>query len=133
MIFIVCGGRDYHNRQMVYRGLDHYHAKYGISLIVEGGAEGADKAARLWAIKNHVPFETVEADWNDIDVPGAVVRTHNDGTMYNAAAGGMRNQQMIDDYTPDGLIYFPGGSGTENMKQKAIKHQLLYLNGTNLE
>jgi predicted Rossmann-fold nucleotide-binding protein len=103
MILIVCGGRDYNNLAAVEHALYVVHAKKGITLLVEGGARGADQLARAWAIKNGVPHKTEEADW----------RTHG------RAAGPIRNGLMLAKYKPDGVVAFPGGSGTADMMAQA--------------
>lgn len=96
---IVCGGRDYVNKKRVYQVLDLYHRWYGISCLIQGGAKGADFLAKCWAIDNNVPFEEVKADWN----------------KHRKAAGPIRNKKMRDEYNPDGVIAFPGGTGTAGM------------------
>lgn len=103
MKLIVCGGRKYENKLAVYHVLDRVHAKYKISLIIEGGALGADRQARGWAIENRVPHVTEEANW----------------AKYGRRAGPIRNGVMLAKYMPDGVIAFPGGMGTANMIEQA--------------
>lgn len=105
MRVLVTGGRKYANQARVYAALDAVHAKHGITLIIEGGATGADRFARGWAIARGVPFETCEADW----------------VRYGNAAGGIRNSQMLSDWKPEAVVAFKGNSGTADMVEKAVR------------
>ena len=103
MRILVCGGRDYKNVSAVFHALHAAHAKRAISLIIEGGAAGADRLARQWAEENGIPVQTFQADWK----------------AHGKAAGPLRNEQMLRDGRPDGVIAFPGGRGTSDMVSKA--------------
>lgn len=98
MIFIVCGGRDYGDRERVYSNLDRVNEKCQIHLIIEGGANGADTLARDWALNRGIQVATFHANWN----------------RFKGYAGPLRNQAMAN-MRPDGLIAFPGGKGTAGM------------------
>jgi hypothetical protein len=102
---LVCGGRDYENRTMVYHWLDSMHSRICITQIIEGGAKGADRLALDWAILRGVEVHTFCADWD----------------IHGKAAGHIRNQKMLDDGKPDMVIAFPGGAGTANMIRLARK------------
>lgn len=102
MRLLVFGGRDYSNAARVEHILYAVHAKRPITLIIEGGAKGADRLARQWAIANYIPFVTEEADWS----------------QHGAAAGPLRNAAMLEKHKPDGAVAFPGGRGTADMKAK---------------
>lgn len=68
------------------------------TLIVQGGASGADSLAKRYAKINLIECVTVEADWN----------------KHGKAAGPLRNKKMLEMY-PDALVVaFPGGRGTTN-------------------
>lgn len=86
--------------------LDRLHALHGITLIVEGGAKGADSLGRLWAQLNRVPCDTVRADW----------------PRYGKRAGIMRNEEMLKKHPIDRVVAFPGGAGTAHMVSIA-KHE----------
>lgn len=103
MRLLACGGRTFADRDFVFATLDRVHAKQPITLLIEGGANGADSLARLWAITRKVPYQTVRADWE----------------RYGKMAGFIRNQAMLDDWKPEGCIAFPGGRGTADMVAKA--------------
>jgi hypothetical protein len=100
---LVCGGRNFTDSQWLYWFLDSFHKTYQIDVIIEGGAKGADRLARTWAINNNIPVETYEADWES----------------HGRAAGPIRNAKMLIEGKPDYVIAFPGGTGTANMMEKA--------------
>jgi len=100
MRILVCGGRDYDDRKKVFEALDTLDNPCA---LIEGGARGADRLAREWAIDNNVPIFTFNADWE----------------TYGRAAGPIRNKQMLVEGKPDIVIAFPGGAGTANMIRQA--------------
>jgi hypothetical protein len=113
---LVCGGRSYGRvpdgcppdqirqyaeiaaRQsfLLRETLDHIHQETPISVLIHGGAAGADAHADSWARSRSVTVEQFKANW----------RTHG------AKAGPLRNQQMLDEGKPDMAVAFPGGKGT---------------------
>ena len=99
---IVCGGRDYTDRDHVFAVLDDIHAKRTISLIIEGDALGADRLARGWAQSRRVPYRTEKPNWLQL----------------GRAAGPDRNAMMLS-LNPDGVVAFPGGRGTADMIRQA--------------
>lgn len=111
---LVCGGRTYNNKDIVYKVLDLINSKYSISVCIEGGAKGADQLASRWATEKNIPIIEINADWE----------------TYGKAAGHIRNKQMIVEGLPDLVVAFPGGKGTENMikQSKASKIKTIILN-----
>jgi YspA, cpYpsA-related SLOG family len=99
---IVCGGRDFRDRDAVFNALDRADNKRRIGLVIQGAAKGADTLALLWSIDRGVQCLSVPADWN----------AHGD------AAGPIRNEAMLD-LLPDAVIAFPGGKGTAHMVKLA--------------
>lgn len=99
MKVLVCGGRDYTNRQFLFDVLDGVHSQTPISLVIEGGATGADRLARSWAIARGIAFQTFEANWK----------------LYGGRAGPVRNAKMLRDGKPDLVVAFPGLLGTPHM------------------
>lgn len=102
MRVLVCGGRDYADRERVFATLDELHARTPISAIMHGNAKGADSLADDWA-KGRCWTYYYPADW----------RTHG------KAAGPIRNQEMLDDGEPGLVVAFPGGPGTADMVRRA--------------
>lgn len=103
MRLLVTGGLDYRNLAAVEHALTAAHAKRPITMLIEGGADGADRLAREWAKKNGIPVETEEADWK----------------RYGPAAGPIRNELMLTRWRPDGVVAFPGNKGTRDMIMQA--------------
>jgi hypothetical protein len=114
-VVVVCGGRHFGDRTALFREMDAIHARRPISKIVEGGATGADRLARLWALAREVRYRTYDAAWDDLSAPGARILTRHDGTRYNANAGFDRNREMLAKERPDRVVAFPGGGGTADM------------------
>lgn len=101
---LVCGGRDFNDRDFVWNSLCELDASHGpFQVVIHGCATGADQEAMGWAQclgRKHTPFR---ADW----------RTHG------KAAGPLRNQRMLDEGKPALVIAFPGGRGTADMVRRA--------------
>lgn len=112
---LITGGRDYTKEWNVFAALNNLLNIHSEGLVViEGGASGADRAAREWAQSfqqsqtpdqksycvEHLPFK---ANWK----------------RYGRAAGGIRNGEMLRDGKPHLVVAFPGGQGTRNMITQA--------------
>lgn len=117
MRVLVCGGRRYRNRDFLDHILDTLDPP--ATRIIHGYATGADILAKEWAEKRNVPVKGYAANWSDLDVEPLVLRYSPEGEPYNAAAGGIRNQQMLDEEKPDLVVAFPGGAGTADMVRRA--------------
>lgn len=122
---VVTGGRNYSDYEAVKRELDEWLAladamQVGL-IVIEGGATGADALARRWCEENPDSVRHIREDakWTDLDAVPCVPRRRKDGTLYNAAAGGIRNQKMLDAHLPSVLLQFPGGKGTADMVKRA--------------
>lgn len=116
---IIAGGRYYHLTTLDFARIDAIHAYLTITLLVSGRASGADAGGEEWAKRNGVDVHPMPADWDDLTVPGAIIRRRRDGKLYNAAAGPMRNSQMAEFARGGVCILFPGNKGTEDMFRKA--------------
>ena len=100
MIVLVCGGRDYADRKAIQRTL--VGSGPLPSLVIHGGALGADYLAAEVAAENGIHCAEVEALWDH----------------YGKAAGPLRNAAMLR-LRPDKVIAFSGGRGTENCVAQA--------------
>lgn len=105
MRVLVCGGRDFSDTEYAYKTLDALDDEYGIDVIIEGDARGADRIAGFWARKHRIDNLKFRANWD----------------KYKNAAGPIRNQQMLDEGKPDLVVAFPGGTGTADMIRRAKK------------
>lgn len=94
------------------------------SLIVSGAAKGIDSLGERWALNNGVKVDPYPADWDNIEIEGAVIRYHANGKPYNVVAGHMRNEKMAAN--ADALIAIPTKSskGTWDMIKRAKDHNL---------
>lgn len=104
---LVCGGRVYKNKMRVFVELNNLRP----SVLIHGGASGADSLAGEWAEGQGVEVLVFNADWN----------------KHGKAAGPIRNRQMLDDGKPDLVLAFPGGKGTANMIRQASDRNLIVI------
>jgi len=103
MRLLVCGGRAFADWAWLSAVLDKGHAKRPVTLVLHGGAHGADNLAGQWAKLREIPCLTFPANW----------------AKHGPAAGPIRNQQMLVDGSPDYVVAFPGGAGTADMCRRA--------------
>jgi hypothetical protein len=103
MRVLVCGGRNFDDRQTLCRTLDEVHWLRKFELLIAGGARGADTLAEEWA--------------RDRDIPTIIY--HADLEGLGRKAGPIRNQRMLDEGRPELVIAFPGGRGTADMTSRA--------------
>lgn len=115
MRVIVCGGRDYEDREVLFHEMHLLAEQHGWLTVIEGGARGADAFAREWAKLCYHGLVTFEADWQ----------------AHGTAAGPIRNAQMLVSGKPDLVLAFPSprrglvnpltgrNTGTGDMVQKA--------------
>ena len=115
---LVFGGRDWNKRKVTYAALDQLDKQYSFSAVIDGMADGADELAFSWALSRGVKTERYKADWDDINRPGALVKYTRYGKPYDALAGPVRNQKMVDEGLPDVAVAFPGGRGTADMASR---------------
>jgi hypothetical protein len=119
MRILVCGGRDYNNRAELFRILDDLHDATPITVLIHGGAKGADAFAAAWAEARRVDTNAYPAQWDDLSQPDALIKHSRSGRAYDARAGFRRNQTMLDLGKPDLVVAFPGGNGTQDMIDRA--------------
>jgi hypothetical protein len=88
MRVLVCGSRSFIEQGVVSAVLDGVRMGIGDDpefVVIEGGALGADRCARVWARAWYQQLETFPADW----------------AKHGKAAGPIRNQQMLKEGKPD--------------------------------
>jgi hypothetical protein len=102
MRVLVCGGRDFNDEALLERILNGTHGYEPFTLLIHGGARGADTLAAAWAKRNGVAVEAHPANWKE----------------HSRAAGPLRNIKMIK-REPKLVIAFPGGPGTADMVMRA--------------
>lgn len=100
MIVLVCGGRDFSDKGLVFSTMDRVLAKHADGLMVlHGSAKGADLLAEEWCKSRQVMYVGVPAQWD----------------KYGKSAGPKRNRIMRDVWEPKACIAFKGGDGTRGM------------------
>jgi len=73
----IIGSRTFNNYELVKREMEHY--KESVSLIVSGGAKGADSLAERWASENGIMTKIFLPDWE----------------KHGRAAGFLRNKDIV--------------------------------------
>lgn len=86
MKVLVCGGREWFDWKTLERRLLELPAE---TTIIEGGAEGADAFARMFAQGRKWPYMEFKANWK----------------AYGRSAGPIRNRKMLDE-KPDLVLAF---------------------------
>lgn len=101
---LVCGSRAWGDRRLIHEVLRSFGPG---TVVIHGGARGADKLAGIVAKALGFKVEVYPADWK----------------KYGAAAGPIRNVQMIRDGKPTRVVAFFMSScsclGTQNMVNRA--------------
>jgi hypothetical protein len=104
----VTGGRDFSNHQLVQEVFDGIARIRWRVTLSHGDAKGLDTIADElaqnlnWAIK---PYPVTSEDWK----------------FYGKKAGHLRNHKMLSESNPHILLSFPGGRGTADCIQAALK------------
>ncbi len=134
MIVIIAGSRSFSDRALVRTAVQESGWRGRIQQIISGGARGIDTLAENFAREQAIPLVVVPADWANITVPGAVIRSNARGP-YNAAAGMRRNEEMARIAAQAAelrtcavgliLIWDGSSSGSAAMRQVAVRHQFL--------
>lgn len=97
MKVLVCGSRHFNDKEL----LDATLGELDIQTIIEGEARGADTLARKYAEEHSLAVEAFPARWSE----------------FGAAAGPIRNIQMLAEGRPDLVVAFlaPDSRGTKHM------------------
>ena len=114
MKVIICGGRHYSLSNDDIKFLD-YNVLPIITELVSSGCAGADLGGEEWADQNNIPIRRFVPDWN----------------KYGRAAGPMRNEAMAMYLETSGsgmVVAFPGGRGTDNMVDCAVRYGIRVVN-----
>ena len=127
MKILVTGGRDftsYDQRMWLHAGLNLLHSMQPITELIEGGANGADLAAKNWALwrkgcGDKLILTTVAAEWEKHSPLRVGAKN---------PAGAIRNRKMAK-LAPDVVLATPGGRGTADMVTvaKAAGLRVIYL------
>jgi hypothetical protein len=105
---LVTGGRDFTDEAYINSILDRVNRMWGITCLVHGRARGVDYICGQWAGLNNIRVKEYGVTKADYD-------------RFGPRAPIIRNSTMLENESPDLVIVFPGGNGTRDMKEKAIK------------
>ncbi|KKL53532.1 hypothetical protein LCGC14_2274470 [marine sediment metagenome] len=121
MKVIIAGSRTILDYQLVSAVISNTLSKHNIQIteVVSGCAGGVDSLGEQWALANGIKVEPFPADWDDLTVPNALIRTNKYGKEYNARAGFQRNEAMAQ-YADVLIAIWDGESrGTKHMRDVA--------------
>lgn len=153
MRLLVCGSRTYGDRSHVSAVLNGYFYEMDATsyeaddlvefVVIEGGADGADRLAGEWATSHHCYIDSQPSEWQSVVVRLEVYpadwgapcrdtcraghrRQWGCGATYCPAAGAYRNQRMLDEGKPDMVLAFVDkrlfdSKGTSDMVTRAKK------------
>lgn len=106
MRVLICGSRDYRKFGPIHSYVKTLEKD---TVIIHGGAKGADRFAGISAWLEDLEIEVYKPDWNH----------------YGKAAGVIRNQEMLEEGKPDLVVYFSddieNSKGTKDMIRRAAK------------
>ena len=115
---LICGDRNYQDWIKVQEYLDTISRT---TIIIHGGARGADSLAGNLATSLKMKVIKFPADWD----------------KYGKAAGVLRNQQMLDEGYPDLVVYFhkdiENSKGTRDMLKRTTDSGIRIINGETRE
>lgn len=84
MKLAVVGSRDFNDYNLLKSKLDLIHKRKPITLIVSGGAKGADKLSEKWADENNIEKLIFIPDWKKFGKRAGFLR--NDDIIQNSDA-----------------------------------------------
>lgn len=121
---IIAGSRDITNYNLLSKAV--IDSNFSITEVVCGLAKGVDMLGEAWATQNSIPVKYFPADWDSINLPGAVIRINKFGKKYNAAAGSIRNGEMAAYADALILIHHNSNGSLDMLKQAKQKKLLIY-------
>lgn len=104
----VVGSRFFTDYNYVKSALDVISELNEITVIISGGAKGADSLGERYARENSIEFVLFAADWN----------------KHGKAAGPIRNKQLIEEGKPQLVVAFDPGKGTMNTVGHAERNNI---------
>jgi len=122
---IVAGSRGYSNYDFVQAHLKLLLKTRGKFTVVSGMEKtGPDMLGVRFAEENDLKWEGHTPDWDNLEAPGAVIKTNKYDKQYNAKAGMDRNLAMAQ--TANILVAFwdAKSPGTRNMIMEARRLNL---------
>jgi hypothetical protein len=125
---VVAGGRNFNDYAQFVSCLEAYlciELPTARPIFITGKAHsGPDSMIIRWCRENGRAWTEFPADWDDLTVPGAVIRINRRGNRYNAAAGHFRNRLMAQHATHVVCFWDGRSPGTRNMIDEARRCQI---------
>jgi len=114
----VIGSREFSDYDRLKKILD----LYPVSVIVSGGARGADSLGAKYSreVLNKEP-EVYEAMWSDLTIEPCVIKTRKGGGEYNVLAGMNRNTDIVNNCQMVIACWDGVSTGTKDSLDKAEK------------
>lgn len=112
---VVTGGRDYDDFTTINSALNGFHKKNNITCLINGYANGLDKAAHTWAESNgidSIPYEVKKSDWDKHGKRAGILRNE---TMVREEFDGAPSHDKIK-----ACLSFPGNRGTAHMTEYCV-------------
>lgn len=107
MRLAVVGSRGFDDYEYLAELLDTIHVFSSVTLVVSGGADGADSLAERWAKENNIETLIIKPDWE----------------QYGKRAGYVRNIEIWDN-SDEGIAFWDGQSkGTAHSFEIAKKQE----------
>lgn len=124
MRIIVTGDRNWYAPDLAEQVLNRLILRYGPGLvIIHGAATGIDRSFAEACGELEIEQEPLPARWEELDHPEAVIRYDGRGRPYNANAGPIRNQAMVDAGAGMCLAFhraISASKGTKDCARRAI-------------
>lgn len=111
----IVGGREFNDYDLVKITMHRLYPD--ATVIVSGGARGADSLGKQYADDHGLIAEIYDADWPTL-TPGCRVGINRSGKQYNKDAGHIRNTTIVEN--SDAIVAFWDGNspGTRDTVKK---------------
>ena len=96
MKLLVCGTREIADIDYIFKRLDEIFYEYDITELIEGGADGVDSLAGLYAVSHGIKHKTVYPKYN----------------IHGDRAPLVRNEEMVDECDGGVAIWDGKSTGT---------------------
>lgn len=118
----IVGSQSFNRKSLLYSIIDTINEERKITLIISGGAKGADSLAIDYAKDKGIPYLIHNAKWKDLSQSDAIIKEGPYGP-YDAFAGIRRNQFIVDDSDRVVAFWDEKSPGTLNTIKRAKKQE----------
>lgn len=110
MKLAVVGSRTFNDYELLKKELDNIHKETPITLIISGGAKGADSLSERWAHENNIPTQIFKPMWE----------------KFGKQAGFLRNKDIVLNSEQVLAMWDGVSKGTLHSINIADHHQIPY-------